>query len=101
MWRSIKLIEGENNIENKNLDNYNSLKNPFFILDFTFALLGYLCVISSRQINKKFTFLTLLIFIIAWYLYFKENFKTSKIIHFCGHCYVIIIIYLTFFLYIR
>jgi len=114
IWRSIKILKGKNNIEKDNNHNH-SLKNPFFILDFCFATLGFLCVLFSKQINKKFIFLTILIIILSWMLNFVSNFNfskksmydskiknkiinTSQTIHFCGHCYVILIIFITFYL---
>ena len=108
LWRSIKLIIGKTKIEKTNHNNY--LKNPFFILDFVFAILGYSCVLCSKQINKKFIFLTILVFVLAWILHFinyKNNndnnlndkiINTSQTIHFCGHCYVVLIVILTFYL---
>ena len=108
LWRSIKLIIGKEEIEKE--DNHNhSLKNPFFILDFVFAILGYLCVIFSKQINKKFIYLTLLIFVLAWILniisYKMDNkdkiISISQGTHFCGHCYVVLIIIITFYLNIN
>ncbi len=117
VWRSIKIIQGQNKIENNNNNNNrnNYLKNGFFILDFSFAILGYLCVLFSKQINKKFIILTLFIFILAWGINFivisndsndsndsnhKKLISTSQTIHFCGHCYVIFIVFITFYLYI-
>ena len=111
IWRSMKIIKGKDVIEKDNNHNH-SIKNPFFILDFSFATLAFLCVLFSKQINKKFIFLTILVFILSWFLnYFVEyksieserNFKnkivsTSQTIHFCGHCYVIFIVFITFYL---
>jgi len=69
IWRSIKIIKGRETIEKD--DNHNhSLKNPFFILDFGFAILALLCVLFSKQINKKFLLFISLIFILAWSLNF-------------------------------
>ena len=116
IWRSMKVIKGKDIIE-KNDNHNHSLKNPFFILDFGFAILAFLCVIFSKQINKKFITLVILIFILAWILNISSigndrngsdssnDFKnklinTSQTIHFCGHCYVIIIIFITFYMYI-
>ena len=100
IWRSIKLIQGSDIIEKDDLDNH-SLYHPLFILDFSFAILGFICVINSRQINKKFIYLTILVFIIAWTLHFLQQRKTSRVIHFSGHCYVILIFFLTFYLSIH
>ena len=100
IWRSTKLIQGKNKIEKDDSDN-NSLYHPLFILDFAFAVLGFLCVINSRQINHKFIYLTILVFLIAWTLYFINQRKTSRTIHFSGHCYVILVFFLTFYLSIR
>jgi len=116
IWRSMKIIKGQHAIEKDNNHNH-SLTNPFFILDFGFATLAFLCVLFSKQINKKFLLLIFLIFILAWILNFisnsndksdnvNNNFKnkiisTSQTIHFCGHCYLIFIVFITFYLNIR
>ena len=110
IWRSMKIIKGKEEIEKDNNHNH-SLKNPFFILDFGFAILAFLCVLFSKQINKKFIFLTILVFVLAWILNFvndsngsKDNklknkiISTSQTIHFCGHCFVIFIVFITFYL---
>jgi hypothetical protein len=117
IWRSLKIIKGKHTIEKDNNHNY-SLKNPFFILDFCFATLAFLCVLFSKQINKRFIFLIGLIFVLAWILNFvsdsngnvndnnnndNNNLKnkiisTSQTIHFCGHCYLIFIVFITFYL---
>ena len=114
IWRSMKIIKGKEEIEKDNNHNY-SLKNPFFILDFGFAILAFLCVSLSKQINKKFIFITILVFILAWILNFVSNdsndksdnvdnnsknkiISTSQTVHFCGHCFVIFIIFITFYL---
>ena len=103
IWRSMKIIKGKDKIE---IDN-NALKNPFFILDFSFATLGFLCVLFSKQINKKFIFLTISIFVLSWILTFVSDSnnnnkeKISNTIHFCGHCFVILIIFITFYLNIH
>lgn len=105
IWRSIKIIKGKNIIEKNNDHNY-SLKNPYFILDLVFAILAFLCVLFSQQINKKFIFLIILIFILSWILNFSSNnsniknklISTSQTIHFCGHCYVLLIVFITFYL---
>ena len=99
-WRSTKLIQGQNIIEKDDLNN-NYFSHPLFILDLTFAILGFLCVINSRQIHYKFIYLTILIFSIGWTLHFLEKRKTSRMIHFSGHCYVILIFFLTFYLYLK
>lgn len=115
IWRSIKIIKGQHAIEKDNNHNH-SLKNPFFILDFSFATLAFLCVLFSKQINKKFLLFIFLIFILAWSLNFisesndsnnrNNNLKnkiisTSQTIHFCGHCYLIFIVFITFYLNIH
>ena len=110
IWRSMKIIKGQHAIEKDNNHNH-YLKNPFFILDFSFATLAFLCVLFSKQINKKFIFLTILVFVLAWILNFvndsngsKDNklknkiISTSQTIHFCGHCFVIFIVFITFYL---
>jgi uncharacterized membrane protein YfcA len=115
-WRSIKIIKGKETIEK---DNY--IKNPFFILDFGFAILALLCVLFSKQINKKFLLFLFLIFVLSWILTFicdsndksdnnnnnnNNNLKnkiisTSQTIHFCGHCYLILIVFITFYINIH
>uniref|UniRef100_A0A6C0LDL9 Uncharacterized protein n=1 Tax=viral metagenome TaxID=1070528 RepID=A0A6C0LDL9_9ZZZZ len=107
IWRSMKIIKGRDTIEKDHNHNH-SLKNPFFILDFCFATLAFLCVLFSKQINKKFIILTILIFVLAWILNFVGNdnndsnfnkiVNTSQTIHFCGHCYVVLIVFITFYL---
>ena len=126
IWRSMKIIKGKNNIEKDN----NFLNKLFFILDFGFATLAFLCVLFSKQINKKFLLFIFFIFILAWSLYFisNSNYKsdknnnnnnngnnnngnnnnlknkiisTSQTIHFCGHCYLIFIVFITFYLNIH
>lgn len=111
IWRSMKIIKGQHAIEKDNNHNH-YLKNPFFILDFSFATLAFLCVLFSKQINKKFLLFIFLIFILAWSLNFisesndsnnrNNNLKnkiisTSQTIHFCGHCYLIFIVFITFY----
>jgi len=113
IWRSMKIIKGQHAIEKDNNHNH-SLTNPFFILDFGFATLAFLCVLFSKQINKKFIFLTILVFVLAWTLNFvsdcniskNNNLKnkiinTSQTVHFCGHCFVIFIVFITFYLNIH
>jgi hypothetical protein len=105
IWRSMKIIKGKEEIEKDNNHNH-SLKNPFFILDFLFAILAFLCVLCSKQINKKLIFFIILIFILAWIINFSGNnskiknklISTSQTIHFCGHCYVLFIVFITFYL---
>lgn len=108
IWRSIKIIKGKQIIE-KNSNHYHYLRNPFFILDFSFAVLGFLCVLFSKQINRKFLLFIFLIFVLAWILNFidindsKKNnnnniLSTSQTIHFCGHCYLIFIVFITFYI---
>lgn len=118
IWRSIKIIKGKDTIEKDNNHN-NSLRNPFFILDFGFATLAFLCVLFSKQINKKFLLLIFFIFVLAWILNFisesndsndsnnrDNNLKnkiisTSQTVHFCGHCFLIFIVFITFYLNIH
>lgn len=118
IWRYLKIIKGKEEIEKDNNHNH-SLKNPFFILDFCFAILAFLCVLFSKQINKKFLLFIFLIFVLAWILNFISNsndsndksdnnktFKnklisTSQTIHFCGHCFLIFIVFITFYLNIH
>lgn len=110
IWRSMKVFKGKDIIEKNNNHNH-SIKNPFFILDFGFGILAFLCVVFSKQINKKFLLLIFLIFVLGWCLNFisetkdnsNNNFKnkiisTSQTIHFCGHCFLIFIIFITFYL---
>lgn len=95
LWRSIKLINGEKIIEkNKN----SQFKNPFYILDFSFATLAFICVYNESQINKKFIYLICLIFILSYIYYFYIDIYESNIIHTYGHVYIILIIILTFYL---
>lgn len=113
MWRSIKLIKGKYVIEKDNNHNH-SINNPFFIADFTFASLAYLCVLSSKQINKKLILLTFFIFFMAFMLniynsMYNENgselqYKltdASQTIHFYGHCVVVLVVFSTFYLHIH
>ena len=107
IWRSIKIIKGKDIIEKDN-NHSHYLKHPFFILDFSFATLAFLCVLFSKQINKKFIILTILVLILSWILsiistntdskYKNKIISTSQTIHFCGHCYVIFIVFITFYL---
>ena len=112
IWRSIKVIKGKDVIEKDDNHNY-SISNPFFIADFTFACLAYLCVLSSKQINKKLILLTFVIFFIAFMLnvynsvYNKNGSElknrltdASQSIHFYGHCCVVFIVFITFYLHI-
>lgn len=112
IWRSIKLIKGKYVIEKDNNHNH-SINNPFFITDFTFACLAYLCVLYSKQINKKLILLTFFIFFMAFMLniynsMYNENgselqYKlknTTQTIHFYGHCIVVFIVFSTFYLHI-
>lgn len=124
IWRGAKLIFGEDNIEKTILNNRNENENnnetdnetgnknkiiytkgelyhPLFLLDFTFAILAFMCVINSKQINHKFIYLVILTFAIAWTLYFLDIRSSSRSIHFVGHCYVILIVIFTFYLYLR
>lgn len=100
MWRSNKLIQGKNIIEKNNYDN-DYLFHPLFILDFICAVIGFLCVIKSQQVNYKFAYLIIFVFLIAWTLHFMNKRETSRMIHFSGHCYVILIFFLTFYLNIH
>ena len=73
IWRSIKLVEGENKIE---LDE-NGNKNI-----------------------KKFIILTFLIFLLAWIMQFMNFNETSRDVHTLGHIYILIVFILTFYLYL-
>ena len=104
LWRSIKLYQGEDKIEkdeNGEQNGKHHWNNPIFVSDLTLTLLGYLCVINSNQINKKFIILTFLIFVLAWSIHYTGYYETSRTIHFCGHCYIIFIFILTFLLKIK
>lgn len=104
LWRSIKLINGEDKIEMDENGNKNSLiyiKNPWFILDFTFAILAYICIFCSNQINKKFIYLTFLVFVLGWMMQLNKINEESHIVHSLGHIYVLIIFILTFYLNIN
>jgi hypothetical protein len=101
IWRSMKLIQGEEKIETDENGNKNSNKyiyNPWFILDFTFAILAYICIFSCNQINKKFIILTFLVFLLAWVMQFMKINEYSRVVHTIGHVYVLIIFILTFYL---
>lgn len=101
IWRSMKLIQGEEKIETDENGNKNSNKyiyNPWFILDFTFAILAYICIFSCNQINKKFIILTFLVFLLAWIMQFMKINEYSRVVHTIGHVYVLIIFILTFYL---
>ena len=101
IWRSMKLIQGEEKIETDENGNKNSNKyiyNPWFILDFTFAILAYICIISCNQINKKFIILTFLVFLLAWVMQFMKINEYSRVVHTIGHVYILIIFILTFYL---
>jgi len=104
IWRSIKIVVGQKKIQPL-YGEKNYLKNPFFISDFIFEILGYLCVLFSKQINRKFIILTLILFTIGWYFHLFSSGpyvkSISQTIHFCGHCYVIFIVFITFYLYIN
>jgi hypothetical protein len=105
LWRSIKIIYGKDKIEKNNEGKLSKLNksfvNPFFLLDFIFGLLGYICICYSKQINNKFIILIFSIFMLAWILNISsQHNNTSQTIHFCGHCYVLLIFLLTFNFYI-
>jgi len=93
IWRSTKLIKGKEKIE----ENNNNLKHPLFILDFIFALLVYICLIHSKQINYKFIIITFFVFILAWTYHFINQRNISNTIHTTGHFYVILIFILVFY----
>ena len=98
IWRSMKLIQGEEKIETDENGNKNSniyIYNPWFILDFTFAILAYICIFSCNQINKKFIILTFLVFLLAWIMQFMKINEYSRVVHTTGHVYVLIIFILT------
>jgi len=99
IWRSIKLIKGEEIIEQPgNLNSF--FTNPLFILDFTFGFLAYICIFTCNQINKKFILLTFFIFIIAWNLHLMKINETSRAIHLYGHVNILIIFIFTFYFYL-
>ena len=110
IWRSLKIINGKNVIEKNNNHNH-SLKNPFFILDFLFATLAYICVLFSKQFSNKLVIISLLIFIFAWILHFENNEENddiknkkqnkSQTVHFCGHCGAVLIVFITFYMNIH
>ena len=97
IWRSTKLIQGKNKIEKNGT--YRS--NPLFILDFGFAILAFICIFYTKQINRKLFAITFFVFVLAWLLYYMEMTRTARVLHTCGHCYVIVLIILTFYLYIN
>ena len=92
LWRSTKLINGQHKIEEDN-----QYMHPLFILDLSFAILAFICIFISKQINIKFIFLSLLTICITWVLYFCEYEKASNNIHFCAHCYIVLFFILTFY----
>ena len=96
IWRSTKIIFRDN-IK----DNISLLYNPLFILDFTFAIFGFMCMFNDKNVNNKFLYMAILIFIIGWYLYFMNNGDIARNVHFFGHCYVILIFFFTFYLNIH
>lgn len=96
IWRSTKIIFRDNIKDQVNL-----LYNPLFILDFTFAVFGFLCMFKDKQMNNKFIYIAILIFIIGWSLYFINEKDIARDVHFFGHCYVILIFFLTFYLSIH
>lgn len=95
LWRSTKLIKGEKEI---NENGYR--RDPLFILDLSVALLAFFCIFYSNQVNRKFYIITIFVFILAWLFFFMKHVKTARVLHSCGHCYVVIIFILTFYLYI-
>ena len=107
LWRSTKVFMGYNKIEedeNGNINKNKQLKHPLFLLDLIFAILAFICVLYSNQVNKKFILITILVLIIAWIIYTTTNnnyIEVSNRIHFLSHCYVVFIIFITFYLYIR
>ena len=105
LWRTTKLYKGDiiQKDDNGEINKNKHLSNPLFLLDLTFAILAFLCVLYSNQINKKFIFIIIFVFLIAWLLHFITNnnyINISNKIHFVGHCYAILIIFITFYLYI-
>ncbi len=113
LWRSTKILIGPEKIihdEDGKVNENKQLKHPLFILDITFAILAFTCVFINNHVNKKLFFVVMLAFLIAWILHFigaeikKENnyyINTSNDMHLLGHCYVIILILITYYLEIR
>ena len=95
IWRSTKLFKGKSVIE-KNSRN-DILTHPLFILDFVFALIGYICIMYSGQISYKLILLTFTIFTLGWTLHFCNLPEAARSVHFSGHCCVIFIFILTFY----
>ncbi len=95
IWRSTKLIKGQREIEKRN-NTY--IDNPLFLLDFGFAILAFICIFYTKQINRKFFGITFFVFALAWLLYYMNITRTARVLHSCGHCYVIVLIILTFYL---
>lgn len=95
IWRSTKLLRGKSIIE-KNSKN-DILTHPLFILDFMFALLGYFCIMYSRQISYKLILLTFTIFTLGWTLHYLDLSEASRSVHFSGHCTLIFIFILVFY----
>lgn len=105
LWRCTKVYMGDEKInkdKNGNFSSNNQLSHPLFLLDLLFALLAFICVLYSNQINKKFIFIVIFLFIIVWGIHFTDlDVETSNTLHFLAHCYILLIIFITFYLYIQ
>lgn len=112
IWRSIKLIKGKDKIEYDNNGKLNKLitfLNPFFMLDFVFGVLFFICISKTKQINYKFLIIVSIIFNLAWMCNIYEIYKSKNVdkfcmshtIHFVGHLCLLLIFVLTFCFYIK
>lgn len=112
IWRSIKLIKGQNNIEYDSNGKKNKLitfMNPFFTLDFIFGILYFMCISKTKQINYKYLIIVSIIFNLAWILNIYEIYKSKNVdkfclshtIHFSGHLCLLLVFVLTFYLNIK
>lgn len=95
IWRSRKLVIGEEKFKEKGYDDI------YFILDLVFAFLAVGCVFFSNQVNKKLLYICILAMILSWLFIFLEDERTSNYMHATGHCYVILGIILTFYINIK
>ena len=99
----MQIIYGEKKLNTDNNGNYNKnnyLKNPFFILDLTFALLCFIFISFTGIVNLKFIYTILIVLFIGWtfFLFNNNTLDLSRTIHACGHCYVILLLFITYYL---
>jgi hypothetical protein len=91
LWRSQRLLFQKDTNSNSNSNSKYSFNKILFLLDFIFAVLSIICLFLNNKISNKHVFITLFIFIIAWFMYIINVDDISKNIHLLGHVYVIII----------